>query len=142
MYKKIDLTMVLNGALAGLVSITAEPLAPSIGGATLIGAVGGAIVVFAVPMLDKLRIDDVVGAISVHGIAGIWGTIAVVFSGGSFGAQIIGTISICLFIFILSLVIWYVLDMIMGIRVSEEDELTGLDTTELGMDAYPDFSKS
>ena len=142
MYKKIDLTMVLNGALAGLVSITAEPLAPSIGGATLIGAVGGAIVVFAVPMLDKLRIDDVVGAISVHGIAGIWGTIAVVFSGGSFGAQIIGTISICLFIFILSLLIWYILDLIMGIRVSEEDELTGLDTTELGMDAYPDFSKS
>ena len=142
MYKKIDLTMVLNGALAGLVSITAEPLAPSIGGATLIGAVGGAIVVFAVPMLDKLRIDDVVGAISVHGIAGIWGTIAVVFSGGSFGAQIIGTVSICLFIFILSLVIWYILDLIMGIRVSEEDELTGLDTTELGMDAYPDFSKS
>ncbi len=142
MYKKIDLTMVLNGALAGLVSITAEPLAPSIGGATLIGAVGGAIVVFAVPMLDKLRIDDVVGAISVHGIAGIWGTMAVVFSGGSFGAQIIGTVSICLFIFILSLVIWYILDLIMGIRVSEEDELTGLDTTELGMDAYPDFSKS
>ena len=142
MYKKIDLTMVLNGALAGLVSITAEPLAPSIGGATLIGAVGGVIVVFAVPMLDKLKIDDVVGAISVHGIAGIWGTIAVVFSGGSFGAQIIGTVSICLFIFILSLVIWYVLDLIMGIRVSEEDELTGLDSTELGMDAYPDFSKS
>ena len=142
MYKKIDLTMVLNGALAGLVSITAEPLAPSIGGATLIGAVGGVIVVFAVPMLDKLKIDDVVGAISVHGIAGIWGTIAVVFSGGSFGAQIIGTVSICLFIFILSLVIWYVLDLIMGIRVSEEDEITGLDLTELGMDAYPDFSKS
>ena len=142
MYKKIDLTMVLNGALAGLVSITAEPLAPSIGGATLIGAVGGVIVVFAVPMLDKLKIDDVVGAISVHGIAGIWGTIAVVFTGGSFGAQIIGTVSICLFIFILSLLIWYILDLIMGIRVSEEDELTGLDTTELGMDAYPDFSKS
>ena len=142
MYKKIDLTMVLNGALAGLVSITAEPLAPSIGGATLIGAVGGVIVVFAVPMLDKLKIDDVVGAISVHGIAGIWGTIAVVFSGGSFGVQIIGTVSICLFIFILSLVIWYVLDLIMGIRVSEEDEITGLDSTELGMDAYPDFSKS
>ena len=142
MYKKIDLTMVLNGALAGLVSITAEPLAPSIGGATLIGAVGGVIVVFAVPILDKLKIDDVVGAISVHGIAGIWGTIAVVFSGGSFGAQIIGTVSICLFIFILSLVIWYVLDLIMGIRVSEEDEITGLDSTELGMDAYPDFSKS
>ena len=142
MYKKIDLTMVLNGALAGLVSITAEPLAPSIGGATIIGAIGGVIVVFAVPMFDKLKIDDVVGAISVHGIAGIWGTIAVVFSGGSISAQIIGTVSICLFVFILSLVIWYILDTLIGIRVSEEDELTGLDTTELGMDAYPDFSKS
>ncbi len=143
MYKKIDLTMVLNGALAGLVSITAEPLAPSIGGATIIGAIGGVIVVFAVPMLDKLKIDDVVGAISVHGIAGIWGTIAVVFSGvSSIGNQLIGTISICFFVFILSLVIWYILDALTGIRVSEEDELTGLDTTELGMDAYPDFSKS
>ena len=143
MYKKIDLTMVLNGALAGLVSITAEPLAPSIGGATIIGAIGGVIVVFAVPILDKLKIDDVVGAISVHGIAGIWGTIAVVFSGvSSIGNQLIGTVSICLFVFILSLVIWYILDALIGIRVSEEDELTGLDTTELGMDAYPDFSKS
>ena len=136
MYKKIDLTMVLNGALAGLVSITAEPLAPSIGGATLIGAVGGVIVVFAVPMLDKLKIDDVVGAISVHGIAGIWGTIAVVFSGGSFGAQIIGTVSICLFIFILSLVIWYVLDMIIGIRVSDEAQRKGTDVAETGVVAY------
>ena len=143
MYKKIDLTMVINGALAGLVSITAEPLAPSIGGATIIGAIGGVIVVFAVPMLDKLKIDDVVGAISVHGIAGIWGTIAVVFSGvSSIGDQLIGTISICLFVFISSLAIWYILDALIGIRVSEEDELTGLDTTELGMDAYPDFSKS
>ena len=107
------------------------------------GAIGGVIVVFAVPMLDKLKIDDVVGAISVHGIAGIWGTIAVVFSGvSSIGNQLIGTVSICLFVFILSLVIWYILDALIGIRVSEEDELTGLDTTELGMDAYPDFSKS
>ena len=143
MYKKIDLTMVLNGALAGLVSITAEPLAPSIGGATVIGAIGGTIIVFAVPILDKLKIDDVVGAISVHGIAGIWGTIAVVFSGvSSIGNQLIGIISICLFVFILSLVVWYILDTLIGIRVSEEDELTGLDATELGMDAYPDFSKS
>ena len=142
MYKKIDLTMVLNGALAGLVSITAEPLAPSIGGATIIGAIGGAIIVFAVPLFDKLKIDDVVGAISVHGIAGIWGTIAVVFSGGSLITQIIGTVSICAFVFVLSLVIWYLLDAVMGIRVSEEDELNGLDTSELGMDAYPDFSKT
>ena len=142
MYKKVDLTMVLNGALAGLVSITAEPLAPSIGGATIIGAIGGVIVVFSVPILDKLKIDDVVGAISVHGIAGIWGTIAVVFSGGSIVAQITGIVSICLFVFILSLIVWFILDALLGIRVNEEDELTGLDTTELGMDAYPDFSKS
>ena len=142
MYKKIDLTMVLNGALAGLVSITAEPLAPSIGGATIIGAIGGVIVVFAVPLLDRVKIDDVVGAISVHGIAGIWGTIAVAFSGGSLITQIIGAGSICIFVFVLSLLFWYVLDMIMGIRVSEEDELNGLDTSELGMEAYPDFSKS
>ena len=142
LYKKVDLTMVLNGALAGLVSITAEPLAPSIGGATIIGAIGGVIVVFAVPLLDKLKIDDVVGAISVNGVAGIWGTLAVAFSNGGFGAQIIGTASICIFVFVLSLAIWYILDALMGIRVSEEDELTGLDSTELGMDAYPDFSKS
>ena len=142
MYKKIDLTMVLNGALAGLVSITAEPLAPSIGGATIIGAIGGAIVVFAVPLLDKLKIDDVVGAISVHGIAGVWGTLAVAFSGGSLFTQFIGTASICVFVFVLSLVIWYILDAALGIRVSEEDELNGLDTSELGMDAYPDFSKT
>jgi len=142
MYKKIDLTMVLNGALAGLVSITAEPLAPSIGGATIIGAIGGVIVVFAVPLLDRVKIDDVVGAISVHGIAGIWGTIAVAFSGGNLITQIIGAGSICIFVFVLSLLFWYILDMIMGIRVSEEDELNGLDTSELGMEAYPDFSKS
>ena len=142
MYKKIDLTMVLNGALAGLVSITAEPLVPSIGGATIIGAIGGAIVVFAVPLLDKLKIDDVVGAISVHGIAGVWGTLAVSFSGGSLITQFIGTASICVFVFVLSLVIWYILDAALGIRVSEEDELNGLDTSELGMDAYPDFSKT
>ena len=97
---------------------------------------------FSVPILDKLKIDDVVGAISVHGIAGIWGTIAVVFSGGSIVAQITGIVSICLFVFILSLIVWFILDALIGIRVNEEDELTGLDTTELGMDAYPDFSKS
>ena len=142
MYKKIDLTMVLNGALAGLVSITAEPLAPSIGGATVIGVVGGVIIVFAVPLLDKLKIDDVVGAISVHGVAGIWGTLAVAFSGGSIINQIIGTASICIFVFILSFLIWYILDLVMGIRVTEEEELARLDNSELGMDAYPDFSKT
>ncbi len=142
MYKKIDLTMVLNGALAGLVSITAEPLVPSIGTATLIGAAGGVIVVISVPLFDKLKIDDVVGAISVHGVAGIWGTLAVALSKGGIIDQIIGIVSICTFVFVLSLLIWYLMDALVGIRVSEEDELNGLDTSELGMDAYPEFSKN
>jgi len=143
MYGKADLTMVLNGALAGLVSITAEPLAPSLGLATIIGAIGGVIIVFSVPLLDRLKIDDVVGAISVHGIAGVWGTLAVVLSNGdaSFGTQLLGTVSICVFTFIVSYVAWLLLDMLMGVRVSEESEIEGLDKTELGIEAYPDFSK-
>ncbi len=143
MYKKVDLTMVLNGALAGLVSITAEPLAPSLFGALWIGAIGGVIVVFAVPFLDKLKIDDVVGAIPVHLFAGIWGTIAVVFYNGdaSIATQITGIIAYGVFTFVVSLVIWIILKGVMGIRVSEEAEIEGLDTTELGMEAYPDFSK-
>ncbi|MXQ09181.1 ammonium transporter [Alphaproteobacteria bacterium GH1-50] len=143
MYKKVDLTMVLNGALAGLVSITAEPLAPTLFGALWIGAIGGVIVVFAVPMLDKMKIDDVVGAIPVHLIAGIWGTIAVVFYNGdaSLVTQITGIIAYGVFTFVVSLVVWIVLKGIMGIRVSEEAEINGLDTSELGMEAYPDFSK-
>ena len=143
LYKKPDLTMVLNGALAGLVSITAEPLTPSLGAATLIGAVGGVIVVFAVPMLDKLKIDDVVGAIPVHLIAGIWGTIAVVFTNGdaTFGAQLYGILVIGGATIIMSAVVWFILKAVMGIRVSEEDEITGLDMSELGMEAYPEFSK-
>ena len=143
MYGKADLTMVLNGALAGLVSITAEPLMPSLGMATIIGAIGGIIIVFSVPLLDKLKIDDVVGAISVHGIAGIWGTLAVVLSNSdaSFGTQLLGTVSICLFTFIVSYIAWLLLDMLMGARVSEESEVEGLDKTELGIEAYPDFSK-
>ncbi len=143
LYKKVDLTMVLNGALAGLVSITAEPLAPSLFGALWIGAIGGVIVVFAVPMLDKLKIDDVVGAIPVHLFAGIWGTIAVVFynSDASLVAQITGIIAYGVFTFVGALIVWIILKGIMGIRVSEESEINGLDVTELGMEAYPDFTK-
>jgi len=142
MYGKPDLTMVLNGALAGLVSITAEPLAPSLFGALLIGAVGGVIVVLTVPLLDKFKIDDVVGAIPVHLFAGIWGTIAVVFSGSAtLGAQITGILAYGIFTFAISLVLWFVLKMAMGIRVGEEEEINGLDMSELGMEAYPEFSK-
>lgn len=142
-YKKVDLTMVLNGALAGLVSITAEPLAPSLFGALWIGAVGGVIVVFAVPFLDKLKIDDVVGAIPVHLFAGIWGTIAVVFYNGdaSLITQLTGIFAYGVFTVIGSAVLWFILKAVVGIRVSEEDEINGLDTSELGMEAYPEFSK-
>ncbi len=141
LYGKVDLTMVLNGALAGLVSITAEPLAPSLFGALLTGAVGGVIVVFAVPMLDKMKIDDVVGAIPVHLVAGIWGTLAVAFYTGNWGAQIIGIAAIGAFVFVTSLIVWIILKGIMGLRPSEEDEIRGLDVAELGMEAYPDFTK-
>jgi len=142
-YGKVDLTMVLNGALAGLVSITAEPLTPTLGAATLIGGVGGVLVVFAVPFLDKIKIDDVVGAIPVHLFAGIWGTLAVPLTNGdaSFGTQITSIVIVGAFTFIVSAIVWFAIDKIMGIRVSEEDELAGLDSAELGMDAYPEFSR-
>ena len=142
-YGKVDLTMVLNGALAGLVSITAEPLTPTLGAATLIGAVGGLIVVFSVPLLDKFKIDDVVGAIPVHLIACIWGTLAVPVtnSDASFGTQIVSIFIVGAFTFAASAVVWFIIKAVVGIRVSEEDEIAGLDTSELGMDAYPDFSK-
>jgi len=144
MYGKSDLTMVLNGALAGLVSITAEPLEPNLWLATGIGAIGGVIIVFSVPILDRLKVDDVVGAISVHGIAGIWGTLAVVLSNSkaTLSTQIIGTVSICLFTFIVSYIAWRALDILMGARVSEENEIEGLDKSELGLDAYPEFTKN
>jgi Amt family ammonium transporter len=142
-YGKVDLTMVLNGALAGLVSITAEPLAPSLFMALIIGGIGGAIVVYTVPLLDKLKIDDVVGAIPVHLIAGIWGTMAVPLTNSdtSFVTQAIGVIAIGAFVFITSFIVWTILKATMGIRVSEEDEINGLDTSELGMEAYPEFTK-
>ena len=132
--------------LAGLVSITADPLAPSLGLALIIGAIGGVIVVITVPMLDRMRIDDVVGAIPVHGCAGIWGTFAVVLTGGhhggaTLGAQILGMVAIIGTALVLSLVVWYTLKFTMGIRVSEDAELAGLDISELGMESYPEFAK-
>ena len=143
LYKKPDLTMILNGALAGLVSITAEPLTPSLGMATLIGGVGGVIVVFAVPFLDKLKIDDVVGAIPVHLFAGIWGTIAVVLtnSDANLGTQLYSILVVGAFTFVVSGAVWFILKATMGIRVSEEAEIMGLDVSELGMEAYPEFTR-
>ena len=143
LYKKPDLTMILNGALAGLVSITAEPLAPTLGQATVIGAIGGLIVVVSVPILDKFKIDDVVGAIPVHLIAGIWGTLIVPLtnSDASFGTQLYSLIVVGIFVVITSAIVWYALKAFFGIRVDEEAEINGLDISELGMEAYPEFSK-
>ena len=143
MYKKIDLTMVLNGALAGLVSITAGPLDPTLFGALWIGAVGGIIVVLAVPFLDKMKIDDVVGAIPVHLMAGFWGTMAVPFytEGTSFVTQFIGFAAIGIFVTVVSGVVWLILKSTMGLRPSQEDEMNGLDKAELGLEAYPEFVK-
>ena len=140
-YGKVDLTMVLTGALAGLVSITAEPLTPTMGWTCFIGGVGGVIVVYGVPLLDKFKIDDVVGAIPVHLFAGIWGTLAVVLTNpeAALGTQIYGIVVVGVFTFVISGAAWVILNAILGIRVSEEDEITGLDTAELGMEAYPDF---
>ncbi|MCE8011644.1 ammonium transporter [Billgrantia desiderata] len=141
-FRKADLTMALNGALAGLVAITAEPLEPTALGATLIGAVGGLIVVAAIVTLDKLKIDDPVGAISVHGVVGIWGLLAVPLSNGdaTFGAQIIGGLAIFAWVFAASLAVWLIIKAIMGVRVSEEEEYEGVDLAECGMEAYPEFS--
>ncbi len=142
-YKKVDLTMLLNGALAGLVSITAGPLDPTLFGALWIGAVGGVIVVFAVPFLDKMKIDDVVGAIPVHLIAGFWGTMAVPFytEGTSFVTQFLGFAAIGIFMFVASIIVWIILKSVMGLRPSQEDEMMGLDKAELGLEAYPEFTK-
>ncbi|MGI9523327.1 MAG: ammonium transporter [Hyphomicrobiaceae bacterium] len=140
-YGKVDLTMALNGALAGLVSITAEPLTPAIWQAVIIGGVGGLIVVAAVPALDKLKIDDVVGAIPVHLLAGIWGTIIVAWTNtdASFVTQIIGVVSIGIFVSAASLVTWFALASTLGLRPSEEQEFEGLDKAEIGLEAYPEF---
>ena len=143
LYGKVDLTMVLNGALAGLVSITAEPLAPTMTQAMIIGAIGGVIVVFAVPLLDKLKVDDVVGAVSVHLVAGIWGTIIVPFtnSDANYGAQIVGILACAALVVPVSALFWYIIKLLIGVRVSEEEEEKGLDLAELGMEGYPEFSK-
>ena len=141
---RADLTMVLNGALAGLVSITAEPLMPSPLTATLIGAVGGVIVVFSVLALDRIRIDDPVGAISVHGVAGIWGLVAVPItnSDASLLTQLTGAGIIFIFVLIASLITWMVIKVLFGLRVSEEEEYRGVDVSECGLEAYPEFTKS
>ena len=141
---RADLTMVLNGALAGLVSITAEPLMPSPLTATLIGAVGGVIVVFSVLALDRIRIDDPVGAISVHGVAGIWGLVAVPItnSDASLLTQLTGAGIIFLFVLLASLLTWMVIKVLFGLRVSEEEEYRGVDVSECGLEAYPEFTKS
>jgi Amt family ammonium transporter len=142
-YKKVDLSMVLNGALAGLVSITAEPLTPSPGAAVAIGAVGGALVVFAVPFFDKLKIDDVVGAISVHLVCGIWGTLAVAITNPdtTFLAQLIGVLAIGAFVVVCSAIVWLALKFTIGIRLTDEQEELGSDLAELGLEAYPEFGR-
>ncbi len=143
-FGKADLTMALNGALAGLVSITAEPLAPTAEAALLIGAIGGVIVVFSITLLDKLRLDDPVGAISVHGAAGIWGLMAVPFTndGASFVSQAIGLVAILGWVFAASMVVWLLLKIVMGIRITDEEEYEGADLAECGMEAYPEFHGS
>ncbi len=141
-YKKVDVTMALNGALAGLVSITAEPLTPGPLMAIIIGGIGGAIVVFMVPMLDRFKIDDVVGAIPVHLLAGIWGTLAVPLTNadGNFLIQIVGIVSYGIFTIVTSAVLWLILKATIGIRVSDDEEALGLDKTEIGVEAYPEFA--
>ena len=143
LFGKADLTMALNGALAGLVSITAEPLTPTPLLATIIGGIGGIIVVVSISMLDKAKIDDPVGAISVHGTAGIWGLLAVCLSNSdaSIGSQILGIVVIFAWVFIASLIVWSILKATIGIRVSEEEEQMGMDAKETGLQAYPEFNK-
>lgn len=144
LYKKVDLTMALNGAIGGLVSITAEPLAPVGGLAIVIGAIGGVLIVHAVPLLDKLKIDDVVGAIPAHLVCGIWGTLAVALSADDMvkqaGIQLLGIVAIGAFVCGISAVIWFGLKATMGIRVTPEEELQGLDKSELGLEAWPEFA--
>ena len=144
LFGKADLTMALNGALAGLVAITAEPSTPPVLAATAIGAVGGVIVVFSILMLDKLKIDDPVGAISVHGVVGLWGLLAVPLTneGTTFLGQLVGALTIFVWVFGASLLVWYVIKLIMGIRVSAEEEYVGVDISECGVEAYPEFTSS
>jgi len=142
LFGKSDLTMALNGAIGGLVSITAEPLAPTPLLSMFIGLIGGIIVVYSIIMLDRMRLDDPVGAISAHGTCGIWGLLAVTFTTGSLGAQLYGIIVIMLWTFITSGIVWYGIKKVFGLRVSEEEEDNGVDIAECGLDAYPEFTKS
>lgn len=144
LYGKVDLTMALNGAIGGLVSITAEPLTPSIPSAVFIGAVGGILVVLTVPLLDKLKIDDVVGAIPAHLVCGIWGTLIVPLTNGdaSYSVQAIGVVSVGVFTMATSTILWSILKAVMGIRIEDDDEVLGLDKSELGIEAYPEFSRT
>jgi len=148
LFGKADLTMLLNGALAGLVAITAEPSTPTALQATLFGALGGVLVVFSILTLDKLKIDDPVGAISVHGVVGFLGLMLVPITnpltddgGASFSGQLIGALTIFIWVFVASLVVWGILKAVMGIRVSEEEEYEGMDIADCGMEAYPEFVK-
>jgi Amt family ammonium transporter len=140
-YGKVDLTMALNGALAGLVSITAEPLMPAIWQSVVIGGVGGVIVVLTVPLLDKLRIDDVVGAIPVHLFAGIWGTLIVAWTNTdvNVAVQAFGVAAVGGFVFVTSFVVWALLKATIGLRPTLEEETDGLDKAEIGLEAYPEF---
>lgn len=142
LFGKADLTMALNGALAGLVAITAEPSTPTALQATLFGGLGGILVVFSILTLDKLKIDDPVGAISVHGVVGLLGLLLVPFTndGSSFSGQLIGAATIFVWVFSTSFIVWYVLKLVMGIRVTQEEEFEGVDTSECGMEAYPEFT--
>jgi Amt family ammonium transporter len=142
LFGKADLTMALNGALAGLVAITAEPSTPSPLAATLIGGAGGILVVFSIMFFDKLKIDDPVGAISVHGTVGLWGLLAVPLTnpGATFVGQLVGAATIFTWVFVASLIVWMIIKVIMGIRVSEEEEYEGVDIGECGMEAYPEFT--
>ncbi|QJR80579.1 ammonium transporter [Alteromonas pelagimontana] len=142
MFGKADLTMALNGALAGLVAITAEPSTPTPLTATLFGALGGLLVVFSIVALDKLKIDDPVGAISVHGTAGLLGLLLVPFTndGSSFTGQLVGALTIFVWVFVASLIVWVILKAVIGIRVTEEEEFDGVDASECGLEAYPDFT--
>lgn len=143
-FGKADLTMALNGALAGLVAITADPLSGTAFWSMIIGAVGGLIVVPSIVLLDKLKIDDPVGAISVHGVAGIWGILAVVFNNpdATIVGQLTGIVGILAWVFLASLAVWSILKFTMGIRLSDEDEEVGADISETGIEAYPEFAQS
>ena len=140
LYKKIDLTFALNGAIAGLVAITAGPDLQNHFLAMIVGAIGGILAVIAIPLFDKIKVDDVVGAISAHLVAGIWGTLAVaIFGSGSFVAQITGIVAVGAFMIVTSAIVWFALKFTIGLRVDEEEEELGLDKSELGMEAYPEF---